>query len=99
MNGLIDGSEMLAEGANAQAIIEHKNHLQKALMSIVMAVGTYTSQLYLITSAENPEDAWKALLHHFEQDTLANKLFLKKKYFQMEMKEATSLEAHIKHMK
>ena len=95
--GLADGSEELAEGANAQARTGHKKCLQKALTSIVMAVGT--SQLYLITSAETPRDAWNALWNHFERDTLANKLFLKKKFFRMEMKEGTSLETHIKHMK
>ena len=58
-----------------------------------------TSQLYFITSAETPRDAWNALWNHFERDTLANKLFLKKKFFRMEMKEGTSLETHIKHMK
>ena len=92
--GLVDGSEELAEGANAQARTEHRKRLQKALTSIVMAVGT--SQLYLITSTETPRDTWDALRNHFERDTLANKVFLKKKFFRMEMKEGTS---HIKHMK
>ena len=36
---------------------------------------------------------------HYECDTLANKLMLKKQYFQTEMKEGTSVEAHMKHMK
>ena len=62
-----------------------------------MAVST--SQLYLITSADTPRGAWNALRNHFERDTLANKLFLKKQYFRMEMKEGTSLETHVKHMK
>ena len=35
----------------------------------------------------------------FERDTLANKLFLKKQYFRKEMKEATSMQAHLKEMK
>ena len=30
---------------------------------------------------------------------LANKLFLKKKYFRTEMKDGTSMEAHLKHTK
>ena len=47
-HGLVDGSEVLANGANAQATIEHNKSLQKALMTIVMAVGT--SQLYLINN-------------------------------------------------
>ena len=62
---LVDGSEELAEDANAQARTEHKKRLQKALTSIVMAVGT--SQLYFITSAETPRDAWNALRNHEER--------------------------------
>ena len=54
-----------------------------------------SSQLYLITSVEQPKDAWDALRNHFER-TLANKLMLKKQYFQTEMKEGTSVEAHLK---
>ena len=42
---------------------------------------------------------WDALRNHFEQETLANKLFLKKRYFRTEMKEGTSIEAHLKYMK
>ena len=44
------------------------------------------------------QDAWDALRNHFERETLANKLFLKK-YFRTEMKDGTSMEAHLKHMK
>ena len=52
-----------------------------------------------ITSYENPKDAWDALRKHFERDSLANKLFLKKRYFRAEMKERMSVEAHLKEMK
>ena len=52
-----------------------------------------------MTSYEHPREAWEALWNHFERDTLANKLFLKKLYFRTEMKEGTSVEAHFKHMK
>ena len=48
-----------------------------------------TSQLYLIISAERPKGIWDALRDHFERDMLANKLMLKKQYFQIEMKEGT----------
>ena len=39
------------------------------------------------------------LRNHFERDTLANKLFLKKQYFRTEMKEGTSAEKHLKYIK
>lgn len=56
-------------------------------------------QLYLITSSEELRQAWDALRKHFERETLANKLFLKKRYFRSEMKEGTPVEQHLKLMK
>ena len=64
---------------------------------IVMAI--YPSQLYLITSYKQPNPAWDALCGHFEKDSLANKLLLKKQYFRMEMKNGISVKSHIKQMK
>ena len=58
-----------------------------------------SSQLYLITSCEEPTDTWTVLRDHLERDTLVNKLLLKKQCFRMEMKEGTSVEACIKNMK
>ena len=49
---------------------------QKAFSTIVMAVSTL--KLYLLTSCEQPKDAWDMLHNHFEHETLANKLFLKR---------------------
>ena len=95
--GLVDGTEVLAESANAQAQTEFQRKSQRAFSTIVLAIST--QQLYLITSCEQPNDAWDALRNHFERETLANKLFLKKRYFRTEMKEGTSIEAHLKHMK
>ena len=40
-----------------------------------------------------------ALKNHFERETLANKLLLKKQYFRSEMKEGTSVDKHLKYMK
>ena len=92
-----DGSEELAEDADARAITEYREKSQKALSTLVMAVST--PQLYLITSCDRPQDVWDALKRHFERGTLANKLFLKKQYFRKEMKENTPIESHLKEMK
>lgn len=88
---------MLAEGATAEARTEFRKKSQKALSTIIMAIST--PKLYLVTSCEQPKDVWDTLRKHYERETLANKLFLKKKYFRMEMKEGMSVEAHIKQMK
>ena len=58
-----------------------------------------TSQLYLITSCEQLKQAWDALKRHFERESLANKLFLKKQYFQKVMSEGNSIDMHLKEMK
>lgn len=93
----VDGSEVLAEDASAEARTTFRQKSQKALSTIIMAIST--PKLYLVTSCEQPKDVWDTLRKHYERETLANKLFLKKKYFRMEMKEGTSVEAHIKQMK
>ena len=93
----VDGSEVLAEDAAERAQTEFREKSQKALSTIVMAIST--PLLYLVTSCEQPKDVWDTLRKHFERETLANKLFLKKQYFRMEMKEGTSVDEHLKQMK
>uniref|UniRef100_A0A1X7TML3 Reverse transcriptase Ty1/copia-type domain-containing protein n=1 Tax=Amphimedon queenslandica TaxID=400682 RepID=A0A1X7TML3_AMPQE len=95
--GIVDGTDVLADDADGEAQAAYTTRSLKAFSYIAMAVGA--SQLYLITSTEDPRAAWDALRSHFERDTLANKLFLKKQYFRAEMKEGTSMEAHLKQMK
>lgn len=55
--------------------------------------------MYLITSCKTPKKAWDMLNLHFERDTFANKLFLKKKYFRCEMKERENITEHLKRIK
>ena len=95
--GIVDGTDTLAEGAIDEDQATFATRSLRAFSYIAMAVGA--SQLYLITSTEDPRAAWDALRGHFDRDTLANKLFLKKQYFRAEMKEGTSMEAHLKQMK
>ena len=73
-----------------------QSRLHKAFSTIVMAIDS--SQLHLVTWCEEPKQASNALKKHFERETLANKLLLKKQYFRSEMKEGTSVDKHLKHM-
>jgi len=91
---LVDGSEVLASEATAALF---QSRLHKAFSTIVLAMDS--AQLYLVTSCEEPKQAWNALKKHFERETLANKLLLKKQYFRSEMKEGTSVDQHLRHMK
>ena len=93
----VDGTEVLAEDAAENVREDFNKKSQKTLSMIVMAIST--PKLYLVTSCERPKDVWHTLRKHYECETLANKLFLKKKYFRMEMKESMAVEAHIKQMK
>ena len=95
--GYVDGTEKLAEDATAAVRTKFLKKSQKAFSTIIMAIST--SKLYLVTSYDQPKDAWDKLCEHFECKTLANKLFLKKQYFRTEMREGTSMEVHLKHMK
>ena len=70
---------------------------ERAFSLIVLSIST--SQLYLVTSCVTPREAWDILRGHFERNTLANKLFLKKKYFRCEMLENMSVDEHLKQMK
>ena len=94
---MVNGTETLAEDAAATARSDFEKKAQKAFSTLALAIGT--SQLYLVTSCETPKDAWDALRSHFERNTLANKLFLKKRFFRMEMKEGATIESHLKEMK
>eukprot|EP00731_Ephydatia_muelleri_P020359 Em0013g86a len=88
--GIVDGSERLAEDASVQQQAEFRKRAQTAFSTLVLSISS--SQLYLITSCEEPAPAWVALRNHFERDTLVNKLMLKKQYFRMEMKEGALIQ-------
>ena len=95
---LVDGSEVLASEATAAAAAAlFQSRLQKAFSTIVLAMDS--AQLYLVTSCEEPKQAWDALKNHLERETLANKLLLKKQYFCSEMKEDTLVDQNLKQVK
>ena len=93
----VDGTETLPEGANEQKKNEYETRQAKAFGLIVMSVAS--SHIYLITSTESPAEAWKLLQEHFQKDTLNNRIYLKKRYFRMEMTEGKSIQQHLKEMK
>ena len=74
--GHVDETDVLASGASEAVRTEFKQKAQRAFSTIVMAVST--PQLYLVTACNEPKEVWDKLSDHFECETLANKLFLKK---------------------
>ena len=69
---LVDGSEVLASEATAAGAALFQSRLHKAFSTIVLVMDS--AQLYLVTSCEEPKQAWDALKNHFERETLANKI-------------------------
>ena len=61
--GFIDGTEALQDDASAQQRADFNKRSQKAFSTILMSVSS--SQLYLVTSYEEPRRAWTALKNHF----------------------------------
>ena len=88
--GHVEGTDVLAGDASDAVWAEFQHKAQRAFSTIVMAVST--PKLYLVTSCKEPKEVLDKLRDHFECETLANKFFLKKKYFRTEMKEGTSME-------
>ena len=95
--GYCDGSAVLDESAPAAEQATFRKESQKAFSTLVMAISD--PFIYLVTSCITPEEVWNSLKKNFERNNLANKLFLKKKYFRAEMTESTSIHEHIKYMK
>ena len=97
--GYVDGSTTEPiESADPDVKAKYAKGLKKAVALIVLSVSD--ELLYLITEHdEDPKAAWDALSSHFERDTLANKMYLKKRYFRSVMSNTTSVEQHLKYMK
>ena len=79
--GLVDGSEVLAHDATAATQALYRSRLQKAFSTIVLAIDH--AQLYLVTSCEEPKQAWDTLKknNYLEQETLATETIFEKAVF------------------
>lgn len=75
----------------------YKRKSRKALAIICLAIED--SQLPLVRSATGAHDAWSRLEGHFEKKSLANKLFLRRRFFTAKMDEGDDVLAHINKMK
>ena len=74
-----------------------KKKSRKALAMICLAMED--SQLPLVRSASGAHDAWSRLEEHFEKKSLANKLFLRRRFFTTMMEEGDDVLAHINKLK
>uniref|UniRef100_A0AAV1T8D3 Uncharacterized protein n=1 Tax=Peronospora matthiolae TaxID=2874970 RepID=A0AAV1T8D3_9STRA len=78
-----------------QATFKRKS--RKALAIICLAMED--SQLPLVRSAKDAYDAWSRLEGHYEKKSLANKLFLRRRFFTTMMGEGDDVLEHINRLK
>ncbi|KAG6615840.1 Copia proteinlike [Phytophthora cinnamomi] len=74
-----------------------KRKSRKALAIICLAMEDL--QLPLVRSAKDAYDAWSKLEGHFEKKSLANKLFLRRRFFTTMMAEGDDVLEHINKIK
>ncbi len=92
-----DEVEPAEEGTTETQRRQFQKRERKALATICLSLGD--EQLSLVRTATTAKEAWSKLKSHYEVKSLANKLFLRKKYFTMSMGVDESMSEHINKMK
>ena len=88
--GLVDGTEV----APAELTAVYTRKLAKATATIGLTVDD--SFLLMIGDKETPKAMWDALKEHFQSDSLANELFLRRKFYQARMSDGDDdVQGHI----
>ena len=95
--GYVDGSIMLDPAAEEPAPTVFKRKSQKALTTIVMAIGDTPASV--IRCCKSPADAWNRLVNKYEKNIMTCKLHLCQRFFTMKMPEGSNAEKHIREMK
>ena len=96
---IVSGGEVepTGEGTTEASVQKFRKRARKALATICLSLSD--SQLSLVRSANTAKDAWSKLENHYEVKSLANKLFLRKKYFTASMSEGDTMMEHINKMR
>ncbi|KAG3058277.1 hypothetical protein PI125_g25259 [Phytophthora idaei] len=94
---VVSGETKLEHCTTALDQAAFKRKSRKALAIICLAMED--SQLPLVRSASGRHDAWSRLEGHFEKRSLANKLFLRRRFFTTMMEEGDDVLEHINKVK
>ena len=95
---IVEGTEEKpADSAQAEVKATYQSKVNNAFSTIALSIST--NLINLISDTENLATAWKKLKNHFERNTLANKLFLKKRYFRSTIQEGADISDHLYYMK
>ena len=89
--------EPVEEGTTEIQRRQFQRRARKALATICLSLGD--EQLALVRSAKTSKEAWSKLESHYEVKSLANKLFLRKKYFTITMAENDTMMEHVNKLK
>ena len=97
--GHIDGTltRPSVSESSSGAIASFEKSLKKTKALIVTSIKS--DLIYLITECQTPKEIWDTLKQRFERDTIANKLFLKQRFFSLKMKESDHIDEHLRRMK
>ena len=92
-----DEVEPTDEGTTETQRQQFQKRERKALATICLSLGD--EQLSLVRTATTAKEGWSKLESHYEVKSLANKLFLRKKYFTMSIGVDDLMSEHINKMK
>ncbi|GMF42751.1 unnamed protein product [Phytophthora lilii] len=94
---VVSGESKLVNCATALDQAAFKRKSRKALAIICLALED--SQLPLVRSASGAHDAWSRLEGHFKKKSLANKLFLRRRFITTTMEEGDDVLEYINKIK
>jgi transposase InsO family protein len=94
---VVSGEVKLEQCVSESDQTVYRKKSRKALAIICLAMED--AQLPLVRSATGAYDAWSKLESHFEKKSLANKLFLRRRFFTTMMDEGDDVLAHINKLK
>ena len=97
--GIVSGDEVepAGDGTTQATIQKFRKRARKAFATVCLSLGD--EQLSLVRSAKTAKEAWDKLESHYQVKSLANKLFLRKRYFTATMAESDAMLEHINRMK
>ena len=95
--GIVSGDEREPVGTSiTKPQEEWYKKRRRALATICLSL--VDNQLSLVRSSQNAQEAWNRLENHYQVKSLANKLFLRKRYFSMTMDESDNMMQHTNKM-
>ena len=95
--GIVEGTEVLSETANEEDRKKFKKRDNKALSDICLSVSS-SNQIY-VRSAKNAKEAWDNLEAHFEEKTLAKKIYYRTLLYSTKMHKGITMVAHVNKLK